>query len=209
MARCFLWRVGSSLDLKRAHNPKVAGSNPAPATMNDEALADVSAANPFRLPRLHPGMAERATMQHAWAADGRERRSRAAHDFHRPLPRLVGRGQVGVADGIAARIWCHGFYDRQPVITQVVWLELRHGSDSAYPSWSAAADRLPVTDKGLSASAGGAHDEAGGQYRRALAALLVAHALNGLEFQGLPVLRQNGVRLSDSLGSIRDPGPRR
>jgi len=28
--RC-LWRLGSSLDLERAHNPKVAGSNPAPA----------------------------------------------------------------------------------------------------------------------------------------------------------------------------------
>ena len=38
------------------HNPKVAGSNPAPATMNDEGLADVAAANPFRLPRLHPGI---------------------------------------------------------------------------------------------------------------------------------------------------------
>jgi hypothetical protein len=24
--------------------------------MNDEGLADVSAANPFRLPRLHPGI---------------------------------------------------------------------------------------------------------------------------------------------------------
>src|SRR5438309_910027 len=32
------------------HNPKVAGSNPAPATMNDEGLADADAANPFRLP---------------------------------------------------------------------------------------------------------------------------------------------------------------
>jgi hypothetical protein len=53
--RC-LWRVGCTLDLKRAHNPKVAGSNPAPATMNDEGLADASAANPFRLPRLHPGI---------------------------------------------------------------------------------------------------------------------------------------------------------
>ena len=28
-----LWRVGSGVDLKRAHNPKVAGSNPAPATI--------------------------------------------------------------------------------------------------------------------------------------------------------------------------------
>src|SRR5262249_20357868 len=31
-ARGCLWRLGSSLDLKRTHNPKVAGSNPAPAT---------------------------------------------------------------------------------------------------------------------------------------------------------------------------------
>jgi hypothetical protein len=40
----------------RTYNPKVAGSNPAPATMNDEGLADARAANPFRLPRLHPGI---------------------------------------------------------------------------------------------------------------------------------------------------------
>src|SRR5678815_2741640 len=40
----------------RAHNPKVAGSNPAPATMKNEGLADADAANPFRLPRLHPGI---------------------------------------------------------------------------------------------------------------------------------------------------------
>jgi hypothetical protein len=53
--RRVVWgRVGSGVDLKRAHNPKVAGSNPAPATMNDEGLADAGAANPFRLPRLHP-----------------------------------------------------------------------------------------------------------------------------------------------------------
>jgi|ERR1700687_4051506 SnoaL-like protein len=36
--------------------PKVAGSNPAPATIENEGLADASAANPFRLPRLHPGI---------------------------------------------------------------------------------------------------------------------------------------------------------
>jgi hypothetical protein len=51
-----LWRLGSRLDLKRAHNPKVAGSNPAPATIRFEGLADVEAASPFRLPRLHPGI---------------------------------------------------------------------------------------------------------------------------------------------------------
>ena len=55
-----MWRLGSSVDLKRAHNPKVAGSNPAPATMNDEGLADAAAANPFRLPRLHPGIGRAA-----------------------------------------------------------------------------------------------------------------------------------------------------
>ena len=47
--RC-LWRAGSNLDLKRAHNPKVAGSNPAPATMNDEGLADVEPLTPLLYP---------------------------------------------------------------------------------------------------------------------------------------------------------------
>src|SRR2546427_2048303 len=32
------------------HNPKVAGSNPAPATIDDEGLADAAAANPFVYP---------------------------------------------------------------------------------------------------------------------------------------------------------------
>jgi hypothetical protein len=41
-------------------SPKVAGSNPAPATMNDEGLADARAANPFRLPRPHPGIGSAA-----------------------------------------------------------------------------------------------------------------------------------------------------
>src|SRR6185312_13789342 len=36
--------------------PKVAGSNPAPATIENEGLADAIAASPFRLPRLHPGI---------------------------------------------------------------------------------------------------------------------------------------------------------
>src|SRR5262249_49234746 len=31
-------------------------SNPTPATMNDEGLADARSANPFALPRLHPGI---------------------------------------------------------------------------------------------------------------------------------------------------------
>src|SRR2546425_4801959 len=46
------------------HNPKVAGSNPAPATIDDEGLADVGAANPFRLPRNHPGIGLSAWFQH-------------------------------------------------------------------------------------------------------------------------------------------------
>src|SRR2546426_12237416 len=33
--------------------------------MNDEGLADAGAANPFRLPRLYPGIDQRATTQHA------------------------------------------------------------------------------------------------------------------------------------------------
>src|SRR5437016_1049433 len=49
--RGFLWLlsagVGCSRGLAWAHNPKVAGSNPAPATMNDEGLADAAAANPL------------------------------------------------------------------------------------------------------------------------------------------------------------------
>ena len=51
--RC-LWRVGSSLDLKRAHNPKGAGSNPGPATTKNEGLADAAAANPFVYPERLP-----------------------------------------------------------------------------------------------------------------------------------------------------------
>src|SRR5437667_1668917 len=51
--------VGGSRGLAWAHNPKVAGSNPAPATMNDEGLADaVAATSPFRLPPrdVRPGI---------------------------------------------------------------------------------------------------------------------------------------------------------
>src|SRR6267154_5377317 len=36
-------------------------------------------------------------------------------------------------------------------------------------------------------SEGGAADEAGGQYRRAVAALFAAHGLNGISFEGLPL----------------------
>jgi len=38
--------------------------NPAPATMNDEGLADAGAANPFRLPRLHPGIGRAHGAEH-------------------------------------------------------------------------------------------------------------------------------------------------
>src|SRR5215470_9648559 len=55
----FLARYGGSHHWPSPHNPKVAGSNPAPATMNDEGLADAAAASPFRLPRLHPGIGKR------------------------------------------------------------------------------------------------------------------------------------------------------
>src|SRR5437867_11141691 len=50
-----LVRRGCRSDRISPHNPKVAGSNPAPATIENEGLADARAANPFRLPRLHPG----------------------------------------------------------------------------------------------------------------------------------------------------------
>src|SRR5262245_63239903 len=51
-----LCKPATSLMSPRSHNPKVVGSNPTPATMNDEGLADAGAASPFRLPRLHPGI---------------------------------------------------------------------------------------------------------------------------------------------------------
>src|SRR5437870_5901561 len=57
--------VGCRGGLAWAHNPKVAGSNPAPATMNDEGLADAEAASPFRLPRLHPGIGMSAWLRRA------------------------------------------------------------------------------------------------------------------------------------------------
>src|SRR3989442_10320422 len=37
------------------HNPKVAGSNPAPATKRNRALEDADPPRPFRLPRVCPG----------------------------------------------------------------------------------------------------------------------------------------------------------
>src|SRR5262245_18469434 len=43
--------------LEATHNPKVVGSHPTPATRDDEGLADAATASPFRLPRLHPGIA--------------------------------------------------------------------------------------------------------------------------------------------------------
>jgi hypothetical protein len=44
----------------------------APATMNDEGLADVGAASPFRLPRLHPGDSFRSPALQ-WCFDMRTR----------------------------------------------------------------------------------------------------------------------------------------
>jgi hypothetical protein len=71
--RLSLWRLGSRVDLKRAHNPKVVGSNPTPATMNDEGLADIEAANPFRLPRLHPDFGAVALATAAVVREGASR----------------------------------------------------------------------------------------------------------------------------------------
>src|SRR6266849_4004202 len=42
--------------LEPTHDPKAVGSNPAPATIDDERLADAGAADPLALPRLHPGI---------------------------------------------------------------------------------------------------------------------------------------------------------
>ena len=42
----------------------------APATMNDEGLADASAANPFRLPRLYPGIDAATVSFHPEGASG-------------------------------------------------------------------------------------------------------------------------------------------
>jgi putative ABC transport system substrate-binding protein len=44
---------------------RVVGSQP-PATMNDEGLADATAASPFRLPRLHPGIGSAWWLGRAW-----------------------------------------------------------------------------------------------------------------------------------------------
>ena len=48
--RVWLGDVGPGGVLRWAHNPKVAGSNPAPATMNDEGLADAAPLTPFVYP---------------------------------------------------------------------------------------------------------------------------------------------------------------
>jgi hypothetical protein len=47
----------------------------APATINDEGLANAKAANPFRLPRLHPGIRSAARLPYEVlriASGGRE-----------------------------------------------------------------------------------------------------------------------------------------
>ena len=51
------------------HNPKVVGSNPTPATMNDEGLTDASAVSPFRVPRLHPGIGLSASVHFTASPD--------------------------------------------------------------------------------------------------------------------------------------------
>ena len=84
-----------------SHNPKVAGSNPAPATMSDEGLADVEAANPFRLPRLHPGtLLHRRPADQRRASSARDSRRHRARPLRRRLPREDGVGSAPVlADG--------------------------------------------------------------------------------------------------------------
>src|SRR2546422_6818972 len=66
------------------HNPKVAGSNPAPATIDGEGFADAAPANPFRLPRLHSGIAKR------WRPDSCGNSERL---FRSPLPMPCRDGQ--------------------------------------------------------------------------------------------------------------------
>jgi len=43
----------------------------APATIDDEGLADAAAANPFRLPRNHPGMSSSVPLRRAAQASSR------------------------------------------------------------------------------------------------------------------------------------------
>ena len=45
--RDLCWRFRHEVALKRAHNPKVAGSNLAPATIENKALEDVNPPRPF------------------------------------------------------------------------------------------------------------------------------------------------------------------
>ena len=76
---------------KTTQNPKVAGSNPAPATMNDEGVADREPVSPFRLPRLHPGSIPlrgyfRAAVS-ANAATGWEKRDVKGDVLHRRVSR--------------------------------------------------------------------------------------------------------------------------
>jgi len=69
-----LWRVGSRLHLKRAHNPKVVGSNPTPATMNDEGLADAAAPlTPFVYPDFTQELVCRRPARNVFLGDSRRR----------------------------------------------------------------------------------------------------------------------------------------
>src|SRR5207245_10826166 len=90
-----------------AHNPKVAGSNPAPATMNDKGLADAEAASPFRLPRLRPGIGMSAWLRRA-AGKRRRRRQLADIPHQRQTPREDRHERSesvdpGIADAAEAR----------------------------------------------------------------------------------------------------------
>ncbi len=68
--------------------------------MNDEGLADVEAANPFRLPRLHPGIG--VTVGGRCFDDGRVHRS-LAHSRQRTL-RAV-RVEKRTARGVAGHAY--------------------------------------------------------------------------------------------------------
>ena len=115
---CSLRRVGSSLDLKRAHNPKVAGSNPAPATTKNTGLA-VANRQPLAVAvrkreDLHPldhfdlGAVGRFDEAHA-PPIGRRELFEHAHAIRaelRECPRVVVRVDGDVLDPVARAFGC-------------------------------------------------------------------------------------------------------
>src|SRR5439155_4579350 len=101
--------VGSSWLLWRSdcpHNPKVAGSKPAPATINDEGLADANAATLSFTQESPQEVALSARLQHATLPATRWALVRCRKPLHRS-PRLVdGLGRLalsGVAVSVASQ----------------------------------------------------------------------------------------------------------